>query len=50
MGVLENDMVTYLVKAGPTGDSMFTEEGKQLSAIDDNTYHPMVECSGRGGA
>lgn len=38
LGVLEHDMVTYLVKAGPVGDRLFTEEGKQLEAY----------CSGIG--
>jgi DNA-binding IclR family transcriptional regulator len=38
LGVLEDDMVTYLVKAGKAGDRLFTEEGKQLEAY----------CSGIG--
>jgi len=38
LGVLENDMVTYLVKAGAAGDQLFTQEGKQLEAY----------CSGIG--
>jgi IclR family transcriptional regulator, acetate operon repressor len=38
LGVLENDMVTYLVKAGPSGNQLFTQEGKQLEAY----------CSGIG--
>ena len=38
LGVLDDDMVTYLVKAGPDGYRIFTEEGKQLEAY----------CSGIG--
>lgn len=38
LGVLEHDMVTYLVKAGQAGEKLFTEEGKQLEAY----------CSGIG--
>ncbi len=38
LGILEQDMVTYLVKAGPASDRLFTEEGKQLEAY----------CSGIG--
>jgi len=38
LGVLENDMVTYLVKAGRRSANFFTEEGKQLEAY----------CSGIG--
>ncbi len=32
LGVLEGDMVTYLVKAGPARDHLFTREGMQLEA------------------
>ena len=38
LGVLENDMVTYLVKAGKDGGRLFTREGMQLEAY----------CSGIG--
>ena len=38
LGVLEADMVTYLVKCGAADDRLFTEEGKQLEAY----------CSGIG--
>ncbi len=38
LGVLEAEMVTYLVKAGRASATMFTEEGKQLEAY----------CSGIG--
>lgn len=38
IGVLEHDMVTYLVKAGRPSATIFTEEGKQLEAY----------CSGIG--
>lgn len=38
LGVLEHDMVTYLVKVGPAGERLFTQEGKQLEAY----------CSGIG--
>ncbi|WP_295529530.1 IclR family transcriptional regulator [Novosphingobium sp. Chol11] len=38
LGVLENDMVTYLVKVGSAGEQLFTQEGKQLEAY----------CSGIG--
>ena len=38
LGVLENDMVTYLVKAGADGGRLFTREGMQLEAY----------CSGIG--
>lgn len=38
LGILEHDMVTYLVKAGRPSTSIFTEEGKQLEAY----------CSGIG--
>jgi DNA-binding IclR family transcriptional regulator len=40
LGVLEEDMVTYLIKEGPAHEHMFTEEGKQLEAY----------CSGIGKA
>jgi IclR family acetate operon transcriptional repressor len=32
LGVLEGDMVTYLVKAGQAGSALFTREGMQLEA------------------
>jgi DNA-binding IclR family transcriptional regulator len=32
VGVLENDMVTYLLKAGRAADTIFTREGTQLEA------------------
>jgi DNA-binding IclR family transcriptional regulator len=38
LGIFENDMVTYLVKADGAGQPIFTEEGKQLEAY----------CSGIG--
>jgi DNA-binding IclR family transcriptional regulator len=38
LGVLEDDMVTYLVKAGTAGEVVFTREGMQLEAY----------CSGIG--
>lgn len=40
LGILEQDMVTYLIKAGRGSDANFTEEGKQLEAY----------CSGIGKA
>jgi IclR family transcriptional regulator, acetate operon repressor len=38
LGILEQDMVTYLIKAGTRADAVFTQEGKQLEAY----------CSGIG--
>ncbi len=32
LGILEGDMVTYLVKAGRAGEALFTREGMQLEA------------------
>jgi IclR family transcriptional regulator, acetate operon repressor len=38
LGILDKDMVTYLLKAGPNSQAIFTEEGTQLEAY----------CSGIG--
>ena len=44
LGVLENDMVTYLVKAGGDDDVLFTREGMQLEAYCSGIGKMLLAC------
>ncbi|MGE0742142.1 MAG: IclR family transcriptional regulator [Hyphomonadaceae bacterium] len=44
LGVFEGDMVTYLIKAGRGGDSLFTREGMQLEAYCSGIGKMLLAC------
>jgi IclR family acetate operon transcriptional repressor len=44
LGILEHDMVTYLVKAGRASADVFTEEGKQLEAYCSGIGKVLLAC------